>query len=137
MQISEVMHQGIVTANINDTVKKVAAMMKEEDIGAIPVVEDGRPVGFVTDRDIVISCVAEGHSLDEPISQAMTEDVLFIEQTKDLEEASRMMKENKVSRLLVVDSRERPVGMLSLQDLSEGAEQEDLAAETLSKIKEV
>jgi CBS domain-containing protein len=137
MQISEIMHQGVITANINDTIKKVAGMMKEEDIGAIPILEDGKPVGFVTDRDIVISCVAEGRSLDEPISQAMTEDVICIDQGKDLEEASRIMQENKVSRLLVVDGNEKPVGMVSLQDLSESAEQEDLAGETLSGIKEV
>lgn len=137
MQISEIMHQGVVTADINDTIKRVAALMKEEDVGAIPVMEDGKAVGFVTDRDIVISCVAEGRSLDEPISKAMTEDVLCIDQNKELEEASLMMKENRVSRLLVVDNREKPVGMLSLQDISESAEQEDLAGETLSKIKEV
>jgi CBS domain-containing protein len=137
MQISEIMHQGVVTANINDTIKKVAGMMKEEDIGAIPIMEEGRAVGFVTDRDIVISCVAEGRSLDESISHAMTEDVICIDQSRPLEEAGRIMQENKVSRLLVVDNNEKPVGMVSLQDLSESAEEETLAGETLSKIKEV
>jgi predicted transcriptional regulator len=137
MQISEIMHQGLVSANINDTVKKVALMMREEDVGAMPVMEDGKPVGFVTDRDIVISCVASGHSLEDPISHAMTEDVITISQDKDVEEATRLMKENKVSRLLVCDQDEKPIGMISLQDLSEGAEDEELTGETISKIKEV
>lgn len=137
MQISEIMHQGVVTANINDTIKRVAAMMKEEDIGAIPVLEDGKPVGFVTDRDIVVTCVAEGHSLEDPISHAMTEDVICIDQDKDVEEASRLMQENKVSRLLVVDGSEKPIGMVSLQDITENAEADELAGETLSKIKQV
>jgi CBS domain-containing protein len=137
MQVSEIMHQGVVTANINDTIKQVATMMKEEDIGAIPVMEDGKPVGFVTDRDIVVTCVADGHSLEDPISHAMTEDVICIDQDQDVEEASRLMQEKRISRLLVLDQTEKPVGMLSLQDISENVEADELASETLSKIKEI
>lgn len=137
MQISEVMHQGIVSVNINDTIKRVASLMKEEDIGALPVMDEGKAVGFVTDRDIVISCVAEGHPLDEPISHAMNEDVICIDQSSEVGEATRLMQENKVSRLLVVDENEKPVGMVSLQDITENLEDDDLAGETLSKIKEV
>ncbi|MBA2406069.1 MAG: CBS domain-containing protein [Bdellovibrionales bacterium] len=133
MQISEIMHQGIISVNINDTVKNVAAVMKAEDIGAVPVMEEGKPVGFVTDRDIVISCVAEGHSLDEPISHAMTDDLITIDCESEVHEASRMMRENKVSRLLVMED-EKPIGMVSLQDLS-SIDDEDLSGKTLNSIK--
>lgn len=117
MQISEVMHQGLITVDINDSVKKVAAIMKEEDVGALSVMDEGKLVGFVTDRDIVISCVAEGHSLDEPISNVMSEDVITIEKDRQLTDASKIMQVNNVSRILVTDN-EKPIGIISIQDIS-------------------
>lgn len=134
MQVSEVMHKGIVSVNINDSVKRVAELMKQEDVGAIPVCENEKPVGIVTDRDIVISCVAEGYNLDEPISHAMSEKIISVRPDQDVEEASRLMQENQVSRILVVDEKQKPLGMVSLQDLS--LEDEDLSAETVSRIKQ-
>jgi CBS domain-containing protein len=134
MQVSEVMSKGIVSVNIDDTVKKVAELMKREDVGGIPVMEGNRPVGFVTDRDIVISCVAEGYDLEQPIRKAMTREVFSVDQDQSVEEASRIMQQKKVSRILVIDKNQSPVGMVSLQDLSQ--EDEDLSAETVSRIKE-
>lgn len=136
MQVSEVMHQGVTTANINDSIKRVATIMKEEDIGSLPVMEDGRTVGFVTDRDIVVSCVANGSSLDESISRAMTEDIITITEDKDISEAAKLMQKNKISRLVVVDQSQKPIGVLSLQDISENLEDEIFTGETLEKIKE-
>ena len=133
MQISEIMHQGIISANMNDSIKVVAAIMKAEDVGAMPILEDGRAVGFVTDRDIVISCLAEGYSIDDPISHAMTEDVVTIDKDSDITEAHRLMQKNKVSRLLVVEN-EKPIGMVSLQDLTQD---EDLTGKTINRIKSV
>lgn len=118
MQVSEVMHKGVSTVQIHDSIKKVAALMKREDIGAVPVYKNERPVGFVTDRDIVVSCVAHGHPVDDPISHAMSRDVVFVHENDDINIATQLMKENQVSRLLVVDEGERPVGMLSIQDIS-------------------
>lgn len=135
MQISEIMHKGITAVNVNDSVRRVAELMRQEDIGAVPVIENNRPVGFVTDRDIVISCVAEGYSMDKPISHAMSEDVICVKEDQDVEEATRLMEDNQVSRILVVDENERSVGMLSLHDLIESNE-DDENAETLSRIKQ-
>src|SRR5690606_11668806 len=118
MQVSEVMHKGVSTVQISDTIKKVAALMKREDIGAVPVFKNARPVGFVTDRDIVISCVANGRNPDEPISLAMTSDIVSIQEKEELSLATKIMRENQISRLLVVDEKETPVGMLSLQDIT-------------------
>lgn len=118
MQVSEVMHKGVSTVQIHDSIKKVAALMKREDIGAVPVYKNERPVGFVTDRDIVISCVAHGHPVDDPISHAMSRDIVFVHEKDDINVATQLMKENQVSRLLVVNEGEQPVGMLTLQDIS-------------------
>lgn len=134
MQISEIMHKGIVSVSPNETVRRVAELMKSEDVGAVPVVENERAVGFVTDRDIVISCVAEGYDVNGPVSKAMSGEVVSISQDQDVEEASRLMQANQVSRILVVDENQRPIGMVSLQNLS--LEDEDISAETVSRIKQ-
>ena len=134
MQISEVMHKDVKFANINDSIKQVAELMRNEDIGSVPVIDGDKAVGFVTDRDIVINCVASGHSLDESIRDAMTKEVFCVKEDQSLEEASQLMSEKQISRIVVVDRSERPVGIVSLQDLTE--ESEDLAEETLSRIKQ-
>jgi predicted transcriptional regulator len=135
MHVSEVMHKGVSTVQINDSLKKVAALMKKEDIGAVPVFKNERPVGFVTDRDIVISCVAEGRESDDPVSLAMTREIIFVHENEDLNVASKLMRENQVCRLLVVDEGERPVGMLSIHDLSRNLNDEHLQASVISEIK--
>lgn len=135
MQVSEVMHKGVITVQINDSVRKVAALMKREDIGAVPVYKNEHPVGFVTDRDIVISSVAQGHPIDDPISFAMKSELLFVRECDDIELAAKIMRKNQVSRLLVVDEGENPVGMLSIHDLLEYVDDEELVENTLSEIK--
>ncbi|HXH76279.1 MAG TPA: CBS domain-containing protein [Bacteriovoracaceae bacterium] len=134
MQVSEVMSKGIVSVTSLDSVRKVAKLMKEKDVGAIPIIEKGQPVGFVTDRDIVINCVASGYNLDGPVSHAMTENVISVTEDQDVTEVSRLMQQNQVSRIVVTDKEHHPVGMVGLQDLT--LEDEDIAAETISKIKQ-
>jgi CBS domain-containing protein len=135
MQVSEVMHKGVNTVQIHDSIKKVAALMKREDIGAVPVYKNQRPVGFVTDRDIVISCVANGHPANDPISHAMTPEILSVRENDDLEKASQLMRDNQVSRLLVVDEGEQPVGMLTIQDISQFSEDDSLKSKIITDIK--
>lgn len=135
MQVSEVMHKGVVTAQISDSLKRVANLMKTEDIGALPVYKNERPVGFVTDRDIVISCVANGYSCDESVSHAMKKDIRFVKESQDINEALKIMEHAQISRLLVVDEGERPVGMLSLKDIGDHIEDSRLKSEIISEIK--
>jgi CBS domain-containing protein len=109
--------------------------MKREDIGAVPVFKNERPVGFVTDRDIVISCIAEGHSPDSPISQAMKRDIIWVHENDDLQMASKLMRENQISRLLVVDQGEKPVGMVSLHDITANTDDDLFKATVMTEIK--
>lgn len=128
MQVSEVMHKGISTVQINDSIKKVASLMKREDIGAVPVYKNERAVGFVTDRDIVVSGLAKGLDLDSPISHTMRSEIYSISEDQEISEAKRLMKENQISRLMVVNKGGEPVGMLSLHDLFSNEEIEGLDA---------
>jgi CBS domain-containing protein len=134
MQVSEIMSKGIVCVNREDSIRKVAELMRDEDVGALPVLENDRPVGIVTDRDIVITCVASGYDLEKPVSHAMSDQVISVKEDQDILEATKLMQEKKVSRILVINNQEHPIGMVSLQDLS--IEDEDIAAETVSKIKD-
>jgi CBS domain-containing protein len=136
MQVSEVMHKGVISVNIDDTIKKVAQIMRREDIGALPVLEDNKAVGIVTDRDIIITCVAEGNSASDPVSSAMSEDVISVNENDEVEVASKLMQENQISRILVLDEEQRPVGMLTLRDLASNSEDHELNSHTLAKIKE-
>lgn len=134
MQVREIMHKGVNTVQINDSIKKVASLMKREDIGAVPVYKNERPVGLVTDRDIVVSGLAQGHNADGPISLAMSQDILSINEKDDIHEAAHLMKSKQVSRLLVVDDSERPVGMLTIGDLVRLPD-DRLKVEIISEIK--
>lgn len=135
MLVSEIMHKGINSVQINDSIKKVAALMKREDIGAAPVYKNERPVGFVTDRDIVVSCLAEGSSVEAPISQAMNRNIIYVHENDNIEFASKLMRENQISRLLVLDQGENPIGMISIQDLGNNIKDEHILASVLSEIK--
>lgn len=133
MQVSEIMHSGVVTAQIHDTLKRVANLMRKEDIGAIPIYKHDRPVGFVTDRDIVLTCVANGHSPDEPISMAMSQDIFSVYENQDVSHALKLMEQKQISRLLVLDRGDNPVGMVSLKDIVGRAEAK--INDVLSEIK--
>lgn len=135
MQVSEVMHKGVSIAQINDSIQHIANIMKKDDIGAMPVYKDMRPVGFVTDRDIVVSCLAAGKAPNEPISLAMTRDIVIIHEDEDISLAQKLMKDNQISRLLVVDKGENPVGMLSLHDLARKVENPDMKADIINEVK--
>jgi len=135
MQVSEVMSKSIVFADISDSIKKVAELMRDHDIGSIPVCDNGKPCGFVTDRDIVISCVADGNSLEQPISEAMNSEFVTIEHDEDVTEAVSLMGAKKISRLVVVEE-EKPVGIVSLQDLSLNINSPDIKSEILTEIKQ-
>lgn len=136
MQVSEVMHVGVKSVDANESIKNVAKIMKSKDIGVVPVIQNERAVGIVTDRDIVVSCIAEGGSVDEPVSKLIVDRGVFsVSPTTTLDEAARLMQKNKISRLLVTEDY-KPVGMLSVQDLAINTEDEELTGEVISEIKE-
>lgn len=135
MQVSEVMHKGVSTVQIGDSIKKVANLMKREDIGAVPVFKNERAVGFVTDRDIVVSCIADGKKPEDSISLAMKHQVYSVHEKDEISLASKIMRENQVSRLLVLDEGEKPVGMVSIHDIFQNTQDLDLKIKLIDDIK--
>jgi CBS domain-containing protein len=114
MKVREAMAKTVSSARKNDKVVDVAKKMKQEDAGFIPVVENGGTViGVITDRDIVISCIAEGHDpRGETAEHLMNRNVTTVAPDDDIEEAGRRMERQEIRRLPVVENG-RLVGVLS------------------------
>lgn len=137
MKVSDAMTGQVSTAAPTDTVRKVAQMMAHVETGAVPVVDNGKVVGLVTDRDIVLRVVAEGRSFDSPISEAMTEgEVHSVKEDDVLADATAKMASNQIRRLVVLNDAGALTGILSLGDVAKdyGAKQvgktlEDISAE--------
>jgi len=114
MKVRDAMAKTISTVSPSDTVGRVAQLMKKEDAGFIPVCDGDRLVGVVTDRDLVVRCLAEGHSapFDEPVAQVMSQGAHTIDAGEDLATAAEIMDRQEIRRLAVVDGG-RLVGVLS------------------------
>lgn len=114
MQVREAMAHTISTASPRDDLRTIAQLMRREDAGFIPIVEGDALVGVVTDRDIVIRCLAEGHDdiLSVDAAHCMTTDIAAVSPEDDLEAAADLMDRNEVRRLPVVENGAL-VGILS------------------------
>jgi predicted transcriptional regulator len=134
MKVSEVMTAQVASADPTKSIRAVGKMMSDVDTGAIPVIEDGRIVGVVTDRDIVLRAVAENASLDDAVSTIMSDDVQTIGEDDSVADAVGKMAGLKIRRLLVVNDAGSMVGIISLGDISKdyGAKQVGKTLEDIS-----
>jgi CBS domain-containing protein len=135
MRVEEVMSSSVKCCRESDSVLECARMMKDGSIGFVPVCsEDGKPIGAVTDRDLVLRVIAERRSADDPISAFITRDVIACRVGDDVKEAERLMREHRRSRIMVCDEGGRLAGVISLQDLAE-MESDEETGETLQQVK--
>jgi len=118
MKVGEVMNRGAHIVNVEDSLKRVAQIMAEEDVGFLPVAENGRLVGMITDRDIVTRCIARGRNGEARARNAMTRDVKYCRESDDLDEVMENMAELQVRRLPVMDGDKQLIGILSLADVA-------------------
>ncbi len=118
-----------------ETIQNAARIMRDEDTGAVPVVEDGRVLGMVTDRDIVIRAVADGSQMSRPVRDIVSSDMVCVTPEMSTREASKLMSEHQVRRLLVVE-KDRLVGIVSLGDLAVKEGRDSRMGETLEEISE-
>ena len=118
MKVKQAMHKGVQWVDPNTSVEKLATLMREQDIGAIPIGENDRLIGMVTDRDIVCRCIAAG--LDPSTTtgrEVMSEGIVFCLDMQELDDAARIMETKKIRRLPVINGKKRMIGMLSLGDV--------------------
>jgi CBS domain-containing protein len=134
MRVSEIMHEGLELVSPDTTLDQVAELMRDNDIGAIPVGQDDQLMGMVTDRDIVIRALADGRDPKQTrVRSVMTPDLLFVFEDQDVQVEARIMAERQVRRLPVLDRQRRPRGMVSLGDVSRSGKGE-LAGDTLRRV---
>jgi CBS domain-containing protein len=126
--------------SVNDTITSAARLMRTLRIGMLPVVDDTHHrhlLGVLTDRDIVVRCVAEGHRLDCRVEDHMTRDgLLTVLADSDLRLIADRMEQHQVRRLPVVDARQRVIGIVTQADLARrvGPEDPELVEEVLERI---
>ena len=116
MKVGEAMNHGAHIVSANDTLKRAAEIMAEEDVGFLPVEDHDRLVGMITDRDIVTRCVAQGRNGDARVRDAMTRDVKYCYEYDDLDAVMENMAEIQVRRMPVMSEDKRLIGVLSLAD---------------------
>jgi CBS domain-containing protein len=104
--------------NPQQTICVAASLMAEIDAGALPVGENDRLVGMITDRDIVVRAVAQGRSADTKVADVMSKEVLYCLDTDNIDDVARNMGKARVRRLPVVNRDKRLVGIVSLGDLA-------------------
>jgi CBS domain-containing protein len=119
MKINKCMTRDVQLTSPTQSIREAAKKMAEIDAGSLPVADDNRLVGMITDRDIAIRAVAEGKSPDTPVSEVMSKEVLYCFDDQELEEVSRNMADVKVRRLPVLNRDKKLVGIVSLGDLSQ------------------
>lgn len=123
MRIDQLMSQPIFSCGLHDTLARAAELMQEHDCGVVTVVnEHGKLLGILTDRDICMTAYSE----DSPLSSiearnAMTQSVHRCKRDDSIEHAEKLMAEHQISRIPVVDSDDKPIGLLSIHDLARHA----------------
>jgi len=133
MKIAELMTPDVEVIRPNDTLRTAAKMMADLDAGILPVGENDRLVGMITDRDITVRAVAEGRDPDKTtVRDTMTDEVRYCFADESPEEVARKMSAWQVRRLPVLSRDKRLVGIVALGDLVIGAE--DPAKEALREI---
>jgi CBS domain-containing protein len=135
MQVQEIMSRDVVLASPDDTVQSAAKKMAEIDAGALPVGEQDRLVGMVTDRDIVVRAVAKGSGPKQcKVRDVMSSDIKYCYEDESVEDVARNMSSLQIKRLPVLNREKRLVGIVALGDLATEPGATDKAKSALSGI---
>jgi CBS domain-containing protein len=134
MKVKDAMHKGAEWVEPQTPIADIAKKMRDLDIGAIPVGENDRLIGMVTDRDIACRGVANGAALGKLTARdVMSKGIFYCRDTEELEDAMRIMEQKQVRRLPVINGRKRMVGILSLGDIADATPHE-LSGEIIAAV---
>lgn len=137
MKVKEIMTQSVASLAPNDTIKHAAQLMEEHDIGSIPVCDNQKIIGIVTDRDITLRAVAQDEDTAKfKVREIMTSNPVVGKPDMDIHEAARIMSERQIRRLPVVGENDNIIGIVSLGDIAVEPKLEDDAEKALTDISE-
>ena len=134
MKVKSAMHKGAEWVAPDTPLTDVAQRMKKLDVGSIPVGENDKLVGMVTDRDITCRGLTNGHDVGKLTARdVMTKGIVYCKDDEDLDDALRIMEQKKIRRLPVINDKKRMVGMLSIGDITHAASHE-LSGELMAAV---
>ncbi|MFY9394304.1 MAG: CBS domain-containing protein [Halanaerobiales bacterium] len=133
MKVKEIMTRNVSTISPDSTIKEAAEIMRNLDVGVVPVCQGKKPVGIITDRDIVIRNVAKAEDANKPVREVMSPGIIYAEPDMSVTEAADIMAVRQVRRLPVVENDEL-VGIVSLGDLALNELTDMEAAQALTDI---
>jgi CBS domain-containing protein len=133
MLVRDVMTESVVVADPHSTVREIAQLMRDRGVGSVVLADNGRPVGFITDRDLALCIVAEGRDGAERVSDHASTPVITADPEMEVDEGAHLMIRQGVRRLVVVEAGFL-VGVVTLDDLASRLSDEDLGARLSARI---
>jgi CBS domain-containing protein len=137
MQLRDVMTHQVEVVRPGAAVQEAAALMRDLDVGSLPVCDGTRLQGMVTDRDITIRATADGRDPRQtPVREVMTSELFYCFEDQPVEEAASLMEEHQIRRLPILNRQKDLVGIVSLGDLAVDTSDEELVGEVLEEVSE-
>jgi len=137
MKVNEIMTTDFEMIDSTASLIEAAEKMKSLNVGFLPVREGTRLAGLITDRDLVIRGLAEGLDPGSThVKDIISSEVVYCYEDDSVEEAARLMEDNQIRRLIIVNHDQTPVGILSIGDIAVKSGQEQLAGEILERVSE-
>ncbi len=137
MQIRDIMTRQVAIVSPDTPLKEAARMMRDANIGFLPVGEQDRLVGTLTDRDIAIRAVADGKDPNSAkVGDAMTRDIAYAFDDQDSSEAAQIMAEKQIRRLTILNRDKRLVGVVAIADLAVKTGDDDVVGQTVQDVSE-
>ena len=133
-QLKDLMSRDVKVISSDMTIGDAAKKMRDGDFGMMPVGEEDRMIGTISDRDIAIRAVAEGKDSSTKVRDVMSEGIIWVYEDDSVEQAATMMSKHQVQRLPVVNRDKRLVGILALGDFAVESSEIQPAAQALSEI---
>ena len=135
-QIKDIMSRDVQVISPDATIAEAAKCMRDGDFGMMPVGENDRMIGAISDRDIAVRGLAEGRDGSAKVRDVMSEGIHWAFEDDPVEKAAQIMSEHQIRRLPIVNRDKRLVGILALGDLAVQESKADTAGEALSEISE-
>jgi CBS domain-containing protein len=137
MKLKEIMSRDVEVVHPNSMLQEAAGKMKTLDVGSLPVCDNRKLVGILTDRDITVRAVAAGRDPRQTmVSDTMTPELIYCFEDQDVKEAAKMMERYQIRRLPILDRSQQLVGIVSLGDLAIETDNERMSGEVLEEVSE-